>query len=59
MNAYKETVEEIKQKEPPYIVVMKNAPSNYAEFFQYLDQHYIPNHDYRYMKLYKQVEIPN
>jgi 4-amino-4-deoxy-L-arabinose transferase-like glycosyltransferase len=59
MNAYKETVEEIKQKEPPYIVVMKNAPNNYVEFFQYLDQHYIPNHDYRYMKLYKQVEIPN
>ncbi len=59
MNAYDETIEEIRRTEPPYIVVMKNAPTNYSEFFEYLDQHYIANNDYRYMKLYKRVELPN
>ncbi len=53
LEAYAETLEEIKQKRPKYIVVMDNAPVNFLQLYQYLDQFYLPNSSYEHMTLYK------
>jgi 4-amino-4-deoxy-L-arabinose transferase-like glycosyltransferase len=57
LNAYQETMNAITLQQPKFIVVMNNAPKNFPEFYQYLNQHYSPNHSYQYMTLYRRVTI--
>ncbi len=54
LGVYDKTLEEIKQVQPKFIVVMNDAPNNFHGFYSYLNQNYIPNSTYEHMVLYKQ-----
>lgn len=57
MNAYDETIMQVKKEEPKYIVLMDNAPTDFPEFYHYLRSFYVPMHAYTHMTLYKRVNI--
>lgn len=57
MNAYDETINQVKEEKPKYIVLMNDAPKNFPEFYQYLNKNYLPMHSYTYMVLYKSIDF--
>lgn len=59
LKTYDETMSELKEVSPKYIVVMNNASRDYPDFYQYLNSEYMPNHDYNYMTLYKKLIFQN
>lgn len=56
VDAYDQTLEEVQKTDPKYIVVMQNAPNDFYDFYDYLDQNYLPNHSFEHMTLYKKVQ---
>ncbi len=58
LDAYEETLAQIKKEQPKFIVVMNNAPS-FPQFFNYLDDHYLANYKYDHMILYKRTNHNN
>ncbi len=57
MNAFDETIMQVKDEEPNYIVLMNNAPTEFPEFYHYLRRNYVPIYSYTNMTLYKRVNI--
>ena len=57
LKVYDETMEQIEQDPPKYIVVMNNAYSDFSDFYQFLSQNYIPNYSYSHMVLYKKTNV--
>jgi len=55
MDAYDETMEQIKSNEPKFIVLMNNASKDFPEFYQYLAANYLPNYITSQMTLYKKT----
>lgn len=57
LQVYDETLAEIVKEKPKYIVVTKHAPTYFPSFYQYLQEHYLPSHEYDYLTLFKRVSI--
>ncbi len=52
-NAYHETLESVKRKQPEYIVVMKNEDQAFPDFHEYVSDHYMPNANFTNFTLWK------
>jgi len=57
MNAYDETINQVREEKPRYIVLMNDAPINFPEFYQYLNKNYLPMYSYTHMVLYKKIDF--
>jgi len=57
LKVYDETMSQIEETPPKYIVVMNNAYSDFPDFYQYLFTNYIPNYTYSHMTLYKKINV--
>lgn len=52
-NAYQETLEGVKKYQPLFIVVMNDETDQFPEFFNYLNENYIPNQNFEHFTLWK------
>ncbi len=57
MNAYDETIRELINDKPEYVVLMNDAPTDFPDFYRYLEEYYSPNLSYQYMTLFKRNMI--
>lgn len=53
-DAYQETLDALKAKNPYYVVVMKDETMSFPELNTYLDQNYMPSSNYQHLTLWKQ-----
>lgn len=55
LDLHQQTLDSIKREEPELIVVMKDAQNSFPQLNDYLNQHYLPNLEYQYLRLYKRI----